>query len=59
MREEFERIPFNDHLGIELLETGDGHVIGRLKLESVHSSNSGTFVAHGGVTCALADTVGQ
>ena len=51
-------MPFNDHLGIELLETGDGHVIGGLELESVHSSNPETFVAHGGVTYALADIVG-
>ena len=56
--EAFERMPFNDHLGIELLETGDGHVTGRLELESVHSSNPETLVAHGGATYALADTVG-
>ena len=56
--EAFERMPFNDHLGIELLETGDGHVIGRLELESAHSSNPETFVAHGGATYALADTIG-
>ena len=54
----FDRLPFNDHLGIELLSAEDGHAVGRLELEDVHSSDPETFVAHGGVTYALADTVG-
>ena len=56
--EAFERMPFNDHLGIELLEAEDGHAVGRLELTAEHSSNPGTLVAHGGVTYALADSVG-
>ena len=56
--EAFERMPFNDHLGIELLEAEDGHAVGRLELAAEHSSNPETLVAHGGVTYALADTVG-
>jgi len=58
MMEAFERMPFNDHLDIELLEAEDGHAVGRLELAAEHSSNPGTLVAHGGVTYALADTVG-
>ena len=51
-------MPFNDHLGIELLEAEDGRAVGRLELAAEHSSNPETLVAHGGVTYALADTVG-
>ena len=56
--EAFERMPFNDHLGIELLEAEDGRAVGRLELAAEHSSNPETLIAHGGVTYALADTVG-
>ena len=56
--EAFERMPFNDHLGIELLEAEDGRAVGRLELAVEHSSNPETLVAHGGATYALADTVG-
>ena len=31
--EAFERMPFNDHLGIELLEAEDGRAVGRLGLQ--------------------------
>ena len=55
--EAFERMPFNDHLGIELLEAEDGRAVGRLELAAEHSSNPETLIAHGGVTYALADTV--
>ena len=56
--EAFEQMPFNDHLGIELLEAEDGRAVGRLELAAEHSSNPRTLVAHGGVTYALADSVG-
>jgi acyl-coenzyme A thioesterase PaaI-like protein len=56
--EAFERMLFNDHLGIELLEADDGRAVGRFELAAEHSSNPRTLVAHGGVTYALADTVG-
>ncbi|MEF8784713.1 MAG: PaaI family thioesterase [Haloarculaceae archaeon] len=52
------RMPFAEHLGIEVEHAADGEAIGRIPLESHHSSNSATAVAHGGVTSALADTVG-
>jgi len=54
----FDRMPFSDHLGIELLSAEDGHAVGRLELGDEHSSSPETMVAHGGVTGALADTVG-
>ena len=54
----FARMPFNEHLGIELLEAEDGFAVGRLELASEHSSNPQTMVAHGGVAYALADTIG-
>lgn len=56
--EVFDRMPFNDHLGIELLTAEDGHAVGELELSEVHSSNPNRLVAHGGVAYALADTVG-
>lgn len=54
----FSQMPFNDHLGIELVEAEDGRAVGRLELAAEHSSNPETMIAHGGVTYALADTVG-
>jgi uncharacterized protein (TIGR00369 family) len=54
----FARMPFNDHLGIELLEADDGHAVGQLELAEEHSSNPNRLVAHGGVAYALADTIG-
>lgn len=54
----FERMPFARHLGIELTEIGDGTATGRIELAEVHSSTPAARVAHGGVTYALADTVG-
>jgi uncharacterized protein (TIGR00369 family) len=53
----FNGMPFNEYLGVELLEAADGHAVGRLELAEEHSSNPETVVAHGGVTYALADTV--
>lgn len=57
LSELFASMPFNDHLGIELLEAEDGHAVGRLPLAEEHSSNPHRMIAHGGVTYALADTV--
>lgn len=52
-----DRMPFNDELGINLIEAKDGHAVGTLELTAKHSSNPNTMIAHGGVTYALADTV--
>lgn len=56
--EMFDRMPFSDLLGIEMVEIGDGHAIGTLELSAEHSSSPSRTIAHGGVTYALADTVG-
>ena len=58
LSELFAGMPFNDHLGVELLEAEDGRAVGRLELEPEHSSSPDRMIAHGGVTYALADTVG-
>ena len=50
--------PFADFLGMEITDAEDGHAEGVLELRSDHSSNPSTLIAHGGVTYALADTVG-
>jgi uncharacterized protein (TIGR00369 family) len=52
------RMPFAEHLGIEVEYAENGEAVGRLPLEPFHSSNSDTDVAHGGVISSLADTVG-
>ncbi|MFB6205428.1 MAG: PaaI family thioesterase [Haloglomus sp.] len=54
----FERMPFNQEVGIEITHAADGYAEGRIDLEDRHSSNPLTRVAHGGVTYALADTLG-
>lgn len=54
----FEYMPFNREVGIEITHAEDGHAEGRIDLEDRHSSSPLTRVAHGGVTYALADTVG-
>jgi uncharacterized protein (TIGR00369 family) len=54
----FEYMPFNQEVGIEITHAEDGHAEGRIDLEDRHSSSPLTRVAHGGVTYALADTVG-
>ena len=51
-------VPFVEHLGIEITEAEDGHAEADLELKPEHSSNPGGMIAHGGVTYALADTVG-
>jgi uncharacterized protein (TIGR00369 family) len=54
----FEHMPFNREVGIEITHAVDGHAEGRIELEDRHSSSPLTQVVHGGVTYALADTVG-
>lgn len=51
------RMPFNDELGIKLVEAKGGHAVGELELSEKHSSNPNTIIAHGAVTYALADTI--
>ncbi|WP_181693362.1 PaaI family thioesterase [Natronomonas sp. LN261] len=58
VEELFGRMPFNDHLGVEMLEIDDGHAVGELGLSEKHSSSPDRMIVHGGVTYALADTVG-
>lgn len=53
-----EHVPFASHLGVEVHEAVDGRAAATLPLRAEHSSNPGGLVAHGGVTFALADTVG-
>jgi uncharacterized protein (TIGR00369 family) len=55
--EMFDRMPFNERLGIELVEIGDGYAIGELELGIEHSSNPNRMIAHGGVAYSLADTI--
>lgn len=54
----FQELPFLDLLGIEVTVAEDGHAEGRLEMRRELSSNPGKTIAHGGVTFALADTVG-
>ena len=51
-------MPFVADIGIEITAAADGRAAGRLNLEARHSSVPGRTIAHGGVTYALADTVG-
>ena len=52
------RMPFAEHLGIEVEHADGGEAVARLSLEPYHSSNRDADVAHGGVISSLADTVG-
>jgi len=54
----FNSLPFVQHLGIEVTQVGEGTAEGRLDFRPEHSSVPGGQVAHGGVTYALADTIG-
>jgi len=56
IEELFDRMPFNEHLGVEMLEIDDGHAVGKLGLSEKHSSSPDRMIVHGGVTYALADT---
>jgi uncharacterized protein (TIGR00369 family) len=54
----FEGMPFASLLGIEITECADGYAKGRLEMREELSWNEDELMAHGGVTFALADTVG-
>jgi uncharacterized protein (TIGR00369 family) len=54
----FEQVPFVDHLGIKFVTVEAGHAEARMDLRPELSSNPSSLIAHGGVTFALADTVG-
>jgi len=51
-------MPFAETLGIEVTEASDGHARGRLSAGDHLRSSPDGAVLHGGVTYALADTVG-
>lgn len=51
-------MPFADLLDIDVVEAADGRAVAELPLLEEHSSVPGRTVAHGGLTYALADTVG-
>jgi uncharacterized protein (TIGR00369 family) len=54
----FEEIPFADLLGIEITAASGGHAEGHLTMRPELSWNADRELAHGGVSFALADTVG-
>ncbi|SDM05527.1 uncharacterized domain 1-containing protein [Halogranum gelatinilyticum] len=58
LEELLTRMPFAEHLDIEVTEADDGYAKGTLSLDDHHSSVPGRSIAHGGVAYALADTVG-
>lgn len=58
LRDLFNAMPFARHLGIELTAASDGHATGHIDLADHHHSTPDRAVAHGGVSYALADTVG-
>jgi uncharacterized protein (TIGR00369 family) len=58
LTELFNRTPFVEHLGIEVLEASDGIAEARLPFSDKLRSNNHGSVAHGGATYALADTAG-
>jgi len=58
LTELFNRTPFVEHLGIEVLEASDGIAEARLPFSDELRSNNHGSVAHGGATYALADTAG-
>lgn len=51
-------VPYNDLLGVQVLEAADGHASGCVELGTEHSSTATRRVAHGGLICSLVDTVG-
>ncbi|WP_435116213.1 PaaI family thioesterase [Halolamina sp. C58] len=53
-----DRMPFTDLLGIEVTEIGDGYAAGRVEMREELAWDAEGTTAHGGVTFALADTVG-
>jgi len=58
LSDSFSRIPFAEHIGIEVTHAEDGKAEGRLRMTDEISSNPNRHIAHGGATFALADTVG-
>lgn len=58
LQELFNRMPFNNHLGIELIEASDGYAEASLPFSDELRSHHYGSVAHGGATYALADTTG-
>lgn len=54
----FEEMPFADLLGIEVTEASEGHAEGRVEMRPALSWSANGETAHGGVSFALADTVG-
>jgi len=54
----FETMPFAELLGIELTAIEDGRAEGRVEMREALSWNPDRQMAHGGVSFALADTVG-
>ena len=54
----FEGMPFADPLGIEITTASAGHAEGHLTVRPALSWNADREIAHGGVSFALADTVG-
>ncbi len=59
-KENLERImlesPFSKHIGMELMEVGEGYAMGRVKFGQKHENFYGGM--HGGCAYALADTIG-
>lgn len=49
-------IPYWKHIGMELLEVGDGHAAVSLSVGQEHSSNDERLIAHGGVIASLVDS---
>lgn len=58
IKEFIETMPFADLLGIEIATIEDGHAEGYIEMREELSWNKDKIIAHGGVTFALADTVG-
>jgi uncharacterized protein (TIGR00369 family) len=54
MTEKLTMSPFGNHLGIELISTGDGKAVCAVQLKPFHLNNGGRV--HGGVLTSLADT---
>lgn len=54
----FSTMPFAELLGIELTNVGEGEATGKIEMREELSWNTDRLMAHGGVTFALADTVG-
>lgn len=54
----FSTMPFAELLGIELTNVGEGEATGKIEMREELSWNADRLMAHGGVTFALADTVG-